>query len=97
MVVALAWFPRGEWEKAIAALPDLREELLVDHAAYSHRIEARMKRLARTLAGHPMRVAPMTVDGLTEFSAQGHEPPATGEAARWQIRSRRSKRASSRD
>lgn len=80
MVVALAWFPRGEWEKAIAPWPDLREELPADHSAYSHRIEARMKRLAGTLAGHPMRVAPMTVDGLIEFSAEAHEPPGTGEA-----------------
>jgi tetratricopeptide (TPR) repeat protein len=80
MVVSLAWFPRGEWEKAAAVWPDLLDELPADHTAYSHRIEARMKRLARTLAGHPLRVAPMTVDGLTEFSAKADEPPGTGEA-----------------
>lgn len=80
MVVALAWFPRGEWEKAVAAWPDLLDELPADHTAYSHRIEARMKRLARTLAGHPMRVAPMTVDGLSEFSVEAQVPPGTGEA-----------------
>lgn len=56
MVVSLAWFPRGEWETATAAWPDLLEDLPADHGEYSHRIEARLKRLARTLAGHPMRV-----------------------------------------
>ncbi|HWG74487.1 MAG TPA: SEC-C metal-binding domain-containing protein [Acidimicrobiales bacterium] len=80
MVVSLAWFPRGEWDKATATWPDLLEELPADHTAYSHRIEARMKRLARTLAGHPMRVAPMTVEDLTEFSAEEGESPGTGEA-----------------
>ncbi|MGH9056067.1 MAG: SEC-C metal-binding domain-containing protein [Acidimicrobiales bacterium] len=38
-----------------------------------------MKRLARTLAGHPMRVSPMTVDGLTDYCA-GEEAAGTGEA-----------------
>jgi tetratricopeptide (TPR) repeat protein len=80
MMLSLAWFARGEWDKATAIWPDLLDELPADHTAYSHRIEARMKRLARTLAGHPMRVAPMTVDGLTEFCAGEGESPGTGEA-----------------
>lgn len=80
MVVSLAWFPRGECEKATAAWPDLLEDLPADHPAYSHRIEARMKRLARTLAGHPMRVSPMTVDGLTDFCEGELEEAGTGEA-----------------
>ena len=80
MVVSLAWFPAGEWEKATTAWPDLLEDPPADHREYSHRIEARMKRLARALAGHPMRVSPMTVDGLTDFCAGEGEAPATGEA-----------------
>ena len=46
MVVSLAWFPRGEWEKATATWPDLLEDLPADHADYGQRIEARLKRLA---------------------------------------------------
>jgi tetratricopeptide (TPR) repeat protein len=80
MVVSLAWFPKGEWEKATAAWPDLLEDLPADHAAYSQRIEGRLKRLARTLTGHPIRVSPLTVDGLTEFCAHEDESPGTGEA-----------------
>ncbi len=80
MVVSLAWFPRGEWEKATATWPDLLEDLPADHADYGQRIEARLKRLARTLAGHPMRVSPMTVDGLTDFCAEQGDDPGTGEA-----------------
>jgi hypothetical protein len=47
MMAALAWLHGGEWDKATALWPDLLDELPADHAAYSHRIEARMKRLAR--------------------------------------------------
>jgi tetratricopeptide (TPR) repeat protein len=80
MVVSLAWFPRGEWEKATATWPDLVEHLPADHAEYSQRIEARLKRLARTLAGHPIRVSPIAVDGLTDYCAQEGEAPGTGGA-----------------
>ena len=80
MVVSLGWFPPSEWERATAAWPDLLDDLPADHAEYSHRIEARLKRLARTLTGHPMRVSPMTVDGLTEYCAKEEEAPRTAEA-----------------
>jgi hypothetical protein len=80
MVVSLAWFPPGEWEKAAAAWPDLLEYLPAQHAEYSHRIEARLKRLARALAGQPIRVSPMTIDGLNDFCAEKGEAPGTGEA-----------------
>ena len=79
-VVSLAWFPRGEWEKATVAWPDLVEDLPADHGAYSHRIEARLKRLARAFTGHPIRVSPMTVDDLIDFCPPDGEDPGTGEA-----------------
>lgn len=79
-VVSLAWFSAGEWEKATAIWPDLLEDLPADHTAYSHRIEARMKRLARALAGHPMRVGPITVDGLSAFSGAEGDDAGTAEA-----------------
>ncbi len=80
LVVSLAWFPRGEWEKATARWYDLLEDLPADHVEYSHRIEAHLERLARAPAGHPMRVAPMTVEGLTAFCAEEGEGPETREA-----------------
>lgn len=80
MLVSLAWFPPGEWEKATALWPELLDDLPAEHSAYSHRIEARMKRLRRTLAGHPMRVAPMAIDGLTQFCTEHDESPGTPEA-----------------
>ena len=79
-VVSLAWFPRDQWERATATWPDLLEELPTDHTDYSHRIEARLKRLARTLAGHPMRVAPVSIDELIAFCAENGEDPGTAEA-----------------
>lgn len=80
LVVSLAWFPRGEWAQATTTWPDLLDEMPADHTEYSHRTEARMKRLAGALAGRPMRVAPMTVDGLTEFCAGEAGPPGTAES-----------------
>ena len=81
MVVSLAWFPRGEWEKATARWPNLLEDLPADHTAYSHRIEARMKRLSSTLAGHPMRVAPIIADDLSAFCEEAPEKdPGSAEA-----------------
>ncbi|MST31922.1 hypothetical protein GHK86_04165 [Acidimicrobiaceae bacterium USS-CC1] len=55
-------------------------DLPADHAAYSQRVEGRLERLARTLAGQPIRVSPLTVDGLTEFGAREDEPPGSGAA-----------------
>ncbi|MCU4186737.1 SEC-C domain-containing protein [Acidiferrimicrobium sp. IK] len=78
--MSLAWFPRGEWEKATAVWPDLLEGMPADHAEYSRRIEARLKRLARSLPGHPVRVGSMTVDGLTAFSADDGADPGSGQA-----------------
>jgi len=80
MVVSLAWFPRGEWEEAVDAWPDLLVDLPADHLAYSHRIEARLKRLARSLVGHPLRVAAMTVEGLRQYCTDNGVHPDSGEA-----------------
>jgi hypothetical protein len=79
-VASLAWFSAGEWEKATAIWPDLLEDLPADHTACSHRIEARMKRLARALAGHPMRVGTITVEGLSSFSTAAGDDAGTAEA-----------------
>jgi tetratricopeptide (TPR) repeat protein len=80
MVLSVAWFPRGEWEKATNKWPDLLDELPAEHLEYSHRIEARIKRIVRAAAGNPMHVSPMTVDGLVAYCTEHGEAPATPEA-----------------
>lgn len=80
MVLSVAWFPLGEWEKATSMWPDLLDELPAEHSEYSHRIEARVKRIVRAAAGHPMHVSPMTVEGLLAYCAERGEAPATAEA-----------------
>ena len=79
MDLSVAWFPKGEWERATTMWPDLLDDLPADHAEYSQRIEARIKAIVGGAAGHPMHVSPVTVDGLVAFCAGRHEAPGTGE------------------
>jgi hypothetical protein len=74
--LALAWFPSEEWVNARERWPELAE-LPADHAAYSQRIEARMKWLAKRMPGHMITVSPLAIDELV--AAEG-ERAGTGEA-----------------
>lgn len=77
--LSVAWFPRGEWEKAVEVWPDLLEDLPASHLEYSHRIEVRIKQIARAVAGHPIHISPLTVDGLVAYCAeQDLSPGAAG-------------------
>lgn len=62
MKLAFAWFPSDEWPEAIERWPDLLDDLPADHREYSHAMEARIKRVSWHVHGHPLHVAPMTVD-----------------------------------
>ena len=75
-VLALAWFPADEWATARERWPELAE-LPADHAAYSQRIEARMKWLVKRMPGHTITVSPLAVNELV--AAEG-ERAGTGEA-----------------
>ena len=77
MPLALAWFPYDQWPLAVQRWPDLTDELPSDHVAYSRRIEARLKSLARGLPGHRVSVAPITVAELDEAAG---DRAGTGEA-----------------
>jgi tetratricopeptide (TPR) repeat protein len=77
MPLSLAWFPSDEWELAIDRWPDLLDELPADHRSYSHRIEARLKWLAKQAPGHRLSVSPLTVAQLVEVHGAGAD---TGEA-----------------
>lgn len=69
MDLAVAWFPAGEWPLAVQRWPDLLDDLPPGHRDYSHAIEARVKRIARHAAGHPMHVSPLMVAELDEQAA----------------------------
>ena len=77
MPLALAWFPADQWPLALERWPDLTDDLPADHAAYSRRIEARLKWLAKGLPGHRVSVAPLTVAELDEAAG---DRAGTGEA-----------------
>ncbi len=76
--LAVGWFSAGEWPAAVQRWPDLLDDLPPGHLDYSHAIEARVKRIARHAAGHPMHVSPLTVADLDEQAAI--EGPDAGSA-----------------
>lgn len=78
-LLSVAWFPRPEWARAIEAWPDLLAELPADHGAYSHEIEARIKRIVRADVGCPLQVAPLSVEGLVAYCDAHDEAPGTAE------------------
>jgi hypothetical protein len=78
--LAVSWFPADEWTQAIHRWPRLLDDLPADHIEYSHATEARIKRLARHLAGNRLHVAPITVDGLVAHATASGSDPGTGEA-----------------
>ena len=95
--VAVAWFPQAEWEEAQRRWPDLLDELPADHSSYSHEIEARTKRITKSLGSTTLHIAPLTVDGLVSYATHHAEDPGAassrsafaaellrlGEAIRW--------------
>ncbi len=95
--VAVAWFDATEWQEAQRRWPNLLDELPVEHSAYSHEIEARTKRITKTLPGSTLHIAPLTVDGLVSYATKHADDPGTaqsrsrfaaellrlGEATRW--------------
>lgn len=76
VALSLAWFPADEWVAAVERWPDLSEDFPIPHDEYSHRIEARMKWLARHDAARVLSISPLSVDELIE--AEGDDA-GTGE------------------
>jgi hypothetical protein len=64
MALSLAWFPAEQWAVAVTRWPDLLDEMPAEHDAYSRRIEARLKWLAKKMPGHKLSVSPLDVDEL---------------------------------
>lgn len=80
--LAVGWFPADEWPAAIARWPQLLEELLADHAAYSHTIESRIKRIREASAAPRLWVPVLDVDGLAAYCAEHGLDPGSGEGVR---------------
>lgn len=78
--LAVGWFPADQWAQAVERWPHLLDDLPADHVGYSHATEARIKRLARHLAGNRLHVTPITVDGLVAHATESGFDPGTGEA-----------------
>lgn len=74
-LVAVAWFPAGERPAAVERWPDLADGFEPPDA-YDHRIEARLKWLARQQAGSRLAVSPLRVAELLD--AEGDDA-GTGE------------------
>lgn len=76
VALSLAWFPADELAAAVERWPDLTDDFSAGHQAYSQRIEARLKWLARHQPGRPLSVSPLSVEELIEI--EGDEA-GTGE------------------
>ena len=81
IAVALAWFPAGDYERAIQRWPSLAEDWAdVAHPDYCRRIEAHLKWLRA--GGAPMRaVAPIELDHYLPWCEERAEDPEQARAA----------------
>ncbi len=75
---SLAWFPPDQRAGALERWPDLAEDF-EDGRAYSRRLEAHLRDLARALGRDPT-VAPIDVDALVQWATEAGYDPASGEA-----------------
>ena len=73
--LALAWFPAGEYERAIDRWPDLAEDWAgVPHPEYSARLDGHAKWM-RAHGVHVRAVAPLHVDDYAAWCAESDEDP----------------------
>jgi tetratricopeptide (TPR) repeat protein len=81
IAVALAWFPAGDYERALARWPSLAEDWAdVPHRDYCRRMEGHLKWLRA--AGAPVRaVAPIELDSYLPWCEQRSEDPEDARAA----------------
>lgn len=78
--LALAWFPAGEYERAIDRWRDLAEEWAgVSHPAYCARLDGHAKWM-RAHGIHVRAIAPIHVDDYIAWCAQNDEDPEEARA-----------------
>jgi tetratricopeptide (TPR) repeat protein len=79
--VALAWFPSGEYERAVGRWPDLAESWAeVPHGEYCHRFDGHIKWL-RSQGVDVRAVAPIAVDDYTAWCEERGDAPEHARAA----------------
>ncbi|MGH4017919.1 MAG: SEC-C metal-binding domain-containing protein [Pseudonocardiaceae bacterium] len=80
-LLAVAWFPRDQWPRAIELWPDLLEDRPADPDAYSHATEAHVKAIRDVaFAPVPLAIAPIRLDAYLAYcEAHGHDS-ATGDS-----------------
>ncbi len=81
VAVALAWFPQGEYERAIERWPSLAENWAdVAHADYCQRLDGNVKWMRAR--GVPVRaIAPIVVDDFVAWCEEHDEDPEDARAA----------------
>jgi tetratricopeptide (TPR) repeat protein len=81
VVVSLAWFPSGDYEKAIQRWPSLAEDWAdVPHSDYCARLDGNIKWMSSH--GMPIRaVAPIVVEDYVAWCAEHDEDPEEARAA----------------
>ncbi|MGA7272557.1 MAG: SEC-C metal-binding domain-containing protein, partial [Acidimicrobiia bacterium] len=76
---AMAWFPPGEWAKALSRWPDLAEYHPVEDRAYARQMEGRIKATAELIRPTPMAISPLSVEALVERASDLGADPGDGE------------------
>jgi hypothetical protein len=81
VAVALAWFPQGEYERAIERWPSLAENWAdIAHADYCQRLDGNIKWMRAH--GVPVRaIAPIVVDDFLAWCEEHDEDPEEARAA----------------
>jgi len=81
LAVAMAWFPAGEYEKAIERWGSLAEDWAgVAHADYCRRMDGHIKRM-RTNGVHVRAVAPIVIEEFVKWCDERGEDPDGARAA----------------
>jgi hypothetical protein len=81
VAIAVAWFPAGEYEQAIARWPSLAEDWTgVAHAEYSRRMDGNIKWM-RAHGVMVRAVAPIVVEELVAWCDEHDEDPEAARAA----------------
>lgn len=76
--LALAWFDRDEWPRAVERWPDLLDDSPEEHRAYCHRLERQIRELASRSGATRFAVSPITVEGLVEHAEEYGDDPGSG-------------------
>jgi tetratricopeptide (TPR) repeat protein len=80
VLLALGWFPPGEFPAALEAWPELAEDLgTTDQTEYNHRLQRNLAELAPSSNG-PTWIASIHLDDFRSWCSRTGNDPATGAA-----------------